>query len=82
MEIQKSSSRVLNVVQENKSAETEKKSDKSLATGIASAKDSFEVSSSSNKENSGTKQLGVNEQQEASKLNYKDFGNQRNFFTK
>ncbi len=74
MEIKKSSSSVLNVVQENSTTETEKKSEKSLARGVASAKDSFEVSSSSNQESSGTKQLGAAEQQEASKMNYKDFG--------
>ncbi len=75
MEIKKSSSSVLNVVQENSTTETEKKSEKSLARGIASAKDSFEVSSSSNQENSGKKELGASQQQEASKMNYKDFGN-------
>ena len=74
MEIKKSSSSV-NVVQENSTTETEKKSEKSLARGIASAKDSFEVSSSSNQENSGKKELGAAQQQEASKMNYKDFGN-------
>src|SRR5262245_3097482 len=75
MEIRKSGSSVLNGVQENKSNETEKKSEKSLATGIASAKDSFESSSSSNQENSGRKQLGAAQQQAASKFNYKAFGN-------
>ena len=75
MEIRKSSSSVLNVVPENSTTETEKKSEKSLARGIASAKDSFEVSSSSNQENSGKKELGAAQQQEASKMNYKDFGN-------
>ncbi len=75
MEIRKSGSSVLNVNQENSTTETEKKSEKSLARGIASAKDSFEVSSSSNQENSGKKELGASQQQEASKMNYKDFGN-------
>jgi hypothetical protein len=75
MEIKKSGSSVLNVNQENSTTETEKKSEKSLARGISSAKDSFEVSSSSNQENSGKKELGAAQQQEASKMNYKDFGN-------
>ena len=74
MEIRKSNSAVSTVTQESTSSES-KKSEKSLARGIGSAKDSFEVSSSSNQENSGTKQLGAAEQQEASKMNYKDFEN-------
>jgi hypothetical protein len=74
MEIRKSNSVVSTVTQESTSSET-KKSDKSVTRGISSAKDSFEVSSSSNQENSGTKQLSAAEQREASKSNYKDFGN-------
>jgi hypothetical protein len=75
MEIRKSSSTVFNNVQNASTSETEKKTEKSLTKGIASSKDSFEVSSSSNQENSGTKQLGAAQEQEASKFNYKDFGN-------
>jgi hypothetical protein len=75
MEIRKSSSTVFNGVQNSSTNETEKKADKSLARGVASSKDSFEVSSSSNKENSGEKNLSASQQQEASKFNYKDFGN-------
>jgi hypothetical protein len=67
MEIRKSSSSVLNGVQNN--SETENKADKSPSRGIGSAKDSFEVSSSSNQENSGTKDLSTAQQQEASKFN-------------
>jgi len=74
MEIRKSGSTVFNGVQNNSSAETEKKADKSLARGTASSKDSFEVSSSSNQENSGQKDLSAAQQQEASKMNYKDYG--------
>jgi len=74
MEIRKSGSTVFNGVQNNSSAETEKKADKSFARGIASSKDSFEVSSSSNQENSGQKDLSAAQQQEASKMNYKDYG--------
>lgn len=75
MEIRKSSSTVLNNVQNTSTSETEKKTEKSLTKGIASSKDSFEVSSSSNQENSGTEKLDAAQEQEASKFNYKDFGN-------
>ncbi|HEY7160118.1 MAG TPA: hypothetical protein VH815_02620 [Acidobacteriota bacterium] len=74
MEIRKSNSVVSTVTQESASSESAK-SVKNKSNGIASVQDSFEVSSSSNQENSGTKQLGENEQQEASKFNYKDLKN-------
>lgn len=73
MEVGKSGS-VIQTQRESTANESEK-SVKAKSTGIASLKDSFEVSSSSNQENSGTKQLGAAEQQEASKVNYKDYGN-------
>jgi hypothetical protein len=68
MEIRKSNSIVSTVTQESASTESEK-SVKARSAGIASAKDSFEVSSSSNQENSGTKNLSTAQQQEASKFN-------------
>jgi hypothetical protein len=74
MEIRKSNSVVSTVTQESTSSESAK-SVKGKSNGIASAKDSFEVSSSSNQENSGTKNLSTAQQQEASKFNYKDPGN-------
>jgi hypothetical protein len=74
MEIRKSSSTVSTATQESTSSESEK-STKAKSVGIASLKDSFEVSSSSNQENSGTKNLSTAQQQEASKFNYKDSGN-------
>lgn len=81
MEIKKSASPVSTIVQQSNSAETEKKSVKSSAVGITSAKDAFEVVKNNNglfSENLGRQELSPAEQQGAFKLDYKDFQNFRN----
>lgn len=78
MEIKKASP-VATIIQQNKSDETEKKSEKTTAVGISTAKDGFEVERNNNgglfsvdqsahqtKENSGKKELSPEEEQRAS----------------
>ena len=72
MEVRKSSSVIPTGARESAPAETEK-STKIKSLGVASLKDSFEVVANTRQENFGKKELGAAQQQEASRMNYKDF---------